>query len=141
MWVQCECLRSVLQYLEPQHGSNFALVKDSSFLNISQLEGSFIYYVWDFFMKYKLFPLQVNLCHKLLFLHQLTNNMTTDCSLNYKSKIHENSKLKPGEYMFCTEIVSDIQNNFCTQHVLPLFCKNKRFWQRFACINIYLPQI
>ena len=27
--------------------------------------------------------LQVNLCQKLLFLHQLTHNMTTDCSLNY----------------------------------------------------------
>ena len=33
--------------------------------------------------------------------------------------IHENSKLKPGENMLCTEIVFDIQNNFCTQHVLP----------------------
>ena len=38
--------------------------------------------------------LQVNLCQKLLFLHQLTHNMETDFSLNYKS-IHENSKLKP----------------------------------------------
>ena len=28
--------------------------------------------------------LQVNLCQKLLFLHQLTHNMMTDCSLNYK---------------------------------------------------------
>ena len=27
---------------------------------------------------------QVNLCQKLLFLHQQTHNMTTDCSLNYK---------------------------------------------------------
>ena len=27
---------------------------------------------------------QVNLCQKLLFLHQLTHIMTTDCSLNYK---------------------------------------------------------
>jgi len=26
----------------------------------------------------------VNLCQKLLFLHQLTHDMTTDCSLNYK---------------------------------------------------------
>ena len=26
-------------------------------------------------------PFQVNLCQKLLFLHQLTHNMTTDCSL------------------------------------------------------------
>jgi hypothetical protein len=28
--------------------------------------------------------IQVNLCQKLLFLHQLTHNMTTDCLLNYK---------------------------------------------------------
>ena len=36
------------------------------------------------------------------------------------SSIHENSKLKPGE------------NNFCSQHVLPMFCKKKSFWQRFT---------
>ena len=30
------------------------------------------------------FIVQVNLCQKLLFLHQLTHNMTTDFSLNYK---------------------------------------------------------
>ena len=35
--------------------------------------------------------------------------------------LHENSKLKPGENMLCTEIVSDIQNSFCKQHVLPTF--------------------
>ena len=34
--------------------------------------------------------------------------------------------------MLCTEIVSDIQNNFCTQHVLPMFCKMS-FLQRFTC--------
>ena len=28
--------------------------------------------------------LQANVCQKLLFLHQLTHNMTADCSLNYK---------------------------------------------------------
>ena len=33
-------------------------------------------------------PVQVNLCQKLLFLHQLNHNMTTDCSWNY----HENYK-------------------------------------------------
>ena len=71
--------------------------------------------------------LEVNLCQKLLFLQQLTHNMTTDCS------IHENSKLKPEENMLCTEIVSDIQNIFCTQHVLPMFCKKKSFLQRFTC--------
>ena len=29
--------------------------------------------------------------------------------------------------------VSDIENNFCTQHVLPMFCKKMSFWQRFTC--------
>ena len=33
------------------------------------------------------------------------------------SSIHENVPLKPGDNMLCAEIVSDIQNNFCT-HVL-----------------------
>ena len=31
------------------------------------------------------------------------------------------------ENMMCTEIDFDIQNNFCTQHVLPMFCKKKSF--------------
>ena len=33
---------------------------------------------------FNMFLLQVNLFQKLLFLHQLTHNMMTDCSLNYK---------------------------------------------------------
>ena len=35
--------------------------------------------------------------------------------------------------MLYTEIFSDIQNIFCTHHVLPMFCKKKSFWQRFTC--------
>jgi hypothetical protein len=31
-----------------------------------------------------LYEVKVNLCQKLSFLHQLTHNMTTHCSLNYK---------------------------------------------------------
>ena len=34
---------------------------------------------------------------------------------------------KHGENMLCTEIVFDIQNNFSTLHVLPIFCKKKSF--------------
>ena len=41
-----------------------------------------------FFTKQSLKPLicdvQLNLFQKFLFLHQLTRNLTTDCSLNYK---------------------------------------------------------
>ena len=36
---------------------------------------------------------QVNLCQNLLFLHQLTHNMTKDCSLIYQF-LHENYKLR-----------------------------------------------
>ena len=62
-----------------------------------------------------------------LFLHQLTHTMTTECSLNYKFNTWK------FQARSCTEIVSDIQNNVCTQHVLPMFCKKKSFWQRFIC--------
>ena len=73
-----------------------------------------------------LLSVQVNLCQKLSFLHQLTNNMTTDCSLNYKFNTWK------FQAQTWEEHVSDIQNNFSTQHVLPMFCKKKSFWQRFT---------
>ena len=47
---------------------------------------------------------QVNLCQKPLFLHQLTHNMTTDCSLNYKYLVHviETTKFTNSESpIFC----------------------------------------
>ena len=38
-----------------------------------------------FIFKFKSeYSVQLNLCQKLLFMHQLTHNMKTDCSLNYK---------------------------------------------------------
>ena len=43
-----------------------------------------------------------------------------------------------GKNMLCKEIVFCIQNNFCTQHVLPMFRKNKSFWQRFTCNRIHI---
>ena len=72
---------------------------------------------------------EVNLCQKLLFLHQLTHNMTTDCSLFMKST----------EYL---------QNMLCTQIVVfVLFWHSEQFWyttcsadvasfwKRFTCIK------
>ena len=41
----------------------------------------------------------VNLCQKLLFLQQLTHNMTTDCSLNYKFNTW---KFQAQNMMLCT---------------------------------------
>ena len=82
--------------------------------------------------------LQVNLCQKLLFLHQLTHNMTSDCSLNYKFNTYmkipsSNLRRSCVQKGYPTEIVTDIQNNFCTQHVLTVFCKMRR------ASNKYLP--
>ena len=30
---------------------------------------------------------------------------------------------------------------FCTQHVLPMFCKKKSFWQRFTCTRQFSVQV
>ena len=59
--------------LHPQHSYNTNnLLFFRMFLNeFKSLSGHTVMHV------------QVNLCQKLLFLYQLTNNMT-DCSLNYK---------------------------------------------------------
>ena len=56
--------------------------------------------------------LQVNHCQKHLFLDQLTDNMTKDCSL-----IYQFSTCKLQAQNMCTQIVFcfDIQNNLCTQ--------------------------
>ena len=59
-----------------------------------------------------LIKVQVNLCQKLLFLHQLTHNMTTDCSLFMK-------------------IVTSgyLQNILCTQiFAFVLFWHSEQFW-------------
>ena len=73
----------------------------------------------------KAFQLQVNLCQKHLFSHQLTHNMTIYCSLIYQFNTWKLQAQNMGENMFCTQIVFcfcfDIQNNLCTQHVLPMF--------------------
>ena len=62
--------------------------------------------------------------------------MTTDCSLNYKFHTWKFQAQNMGRTCYVlTEIVFDIQNNLCTQHVLPMFFKNKIFWQRFTCIG------
>ena len=44
----------------------------------------------------------------------------TDCSLNHKFNTWK-FQAQPEENMLFTDIVSDFQNNFYTQHVLPMF--------------------
>ena len=72
---------------------------------------------------------QVNLFQKPSLLHQLTHNMTRDCSLNYK----KNTSSEHVVYKCCFEC--QIKKH-CTQHVLNLWvnwCKNEGFWKRFTC--------
>ena len=69
-------------------------------------------------MWHRIGVVQVNLCQKHLFLYQLTHNMTTDSSLNYKLSTWK------AQNMLFTQIVFffcfDIHNNLWTQHVLSL---------------------
>ena len=60
--------------------------------------------------------LQVNLCQKLLFLHQLTHNTTKDCSLFWTCDSMNNI------LSYC--------NLLCVS-----WCKNKCFWKRFTCTS------
>ena len=67
--------------------------------------------------------LQVNLFQKHLFLHQLTHNMTKDCSLIYQF-LHENYKLRT-YILYCVHKLfwmskQKQKNNLCTQLVLSL---------------------
>ena len=64
---------------------------------------------------------QVNLCQKLLFLHQLTHNMTTDCSLNYKLNTWKFQAQTWGErvvYRNCFWHSEQFLNTTCSPHVL-----------------------
>ena len=76
------------------------------------------------------FGVQVSLCQKLLFLHQLTHNMMTDCSLNVQYLKIPNSNLGRS---CCVQRLFLKFGTICVQHVLPLFCKKESFWQRFTC--------
>ena len=53
--------------------------------------------------------------------------MTKDCPLNLPVQNLKIPSSEHGENMLCAEIVFDIQNNFCIQDVLPMFCKKKSF--------------
>ena len=64
---------------------------------------------------------QVNLCQKLLFLHQLTHNMTTYCSLNYKFNTWKLQAQTWGEhvvYRNCFYHSEQFLYTTCSPHVL-----------------------
>ena len=63
---------------------------------------------------------QVNLCQKLLFLHQLTHNMWTDCSLFMK--------IVSSEYLqnMCTHIFADLQYTPLWTDLVKMFFRKLR---------------
>ena len=64
---------------------------------------------------------QVNHCQKLLFLHQLTHNMTTDCSLNYKFNTWKFQVQTWGEHVMCSNCFWHSEQflyTTCSPHVL-----------------------
>ena len=82
---------------------------------------------------------QVNLCQKLLFLHQLSHNMTTHCSLNYKFNTWKFQAQTWGEHVGYWNCFWHSEQFLYAQHVLPMFSKKKSFWQRFTCTEAYAP--
>ena len=107
-------------------------------------------------MKKEIF-LQVNLCQKV-FLHQLTHNMTTDCSLNYqfstwkyqaqntlRTYFEHNFFFGHSEQFVYTTFwdwnFHELNWYFKGQSFVILWVrwsKNKRFWQKLTCILIIL---
>ena len=64
---------------------------------------------------------QVNLCQKLLILHQLTHNMTTDCSLIYRFKTWKLQAQTWGEhavYRNCFWNSEQFMYTICSPYVL-----------------------
>ena len=76
--------------------------------------------------------IQVNLCQKLLFLHQLTRNVTTDCSLNSKFNTWKFQAQTWGEHVVYRNCFWHSEQFLYTTWS-PMFCKKKSFWQRFTC--------
>ena len=61
--------------------------------------------------------------------------MTTDCLLNYKFNTWKFQDQTWGEHVVYRNCFW-LSENFRTQHVLPMFCKKKSFWQRFTCTEV-----
>ena len=77
---------------------------------------------------------QVNLCQKLLFLHHATNpqydhRLFSELQVQYMKIPSSNL----GRTRCVQKLFLIFRIFFCTQHVLPMLCKKKSFWQRFTC--------
>ena len=77
--------------------------------------------------------IQVNLCQKLLFLHQLTHNMMTYSSLNCKFntwKFQAQTGWEHVVYRYCFWHSENFLYTTCSLHVLEI---KRSFCQKFTC--------
>ena len=83
-----KCLENGCEYLNlnDSHLINFEsnLINVPTEIKLKYLRVGGNYDEWGTEFDHEPDAVQVNLCQKVLCLHQLTYNMTTDCSLNYK---------------------------------------------------------
>ena len=87
-----------------------------------------MYIIW------KPVKVQVNLCRKLLFLQQLTHNMTTDCWLFMKTVSSEYL-----QNMLCTQIVVFVLFWLSEQFWYTTCSADvASFWKRFGCTCQYV---
>ena len=106
---------------------------------------------WNFFkfIFYEIFSrllvVQVNLCQKLLFLHRLTHNMTTDCSLFMKilsSEYLQNMLFTKIVVFVLTLRTILVQNMFCRCYELlkKIYLYFNSFKNKFlrVCLNVVI---
>ena len=111
IWRLC-CLSSIWKLLSWRFDSFWeqkSLIKSHFLHSVRHCEQLF----WPFSSHFVMHSVQVNLWQKLLFLHQLHNPQ-------YDDRLFIELQL---QYM---KIPS-------SEHILPMFCKKKSFWQRFTC--------
>ena len=67
------------------------------------------WFEWDCRSSNSFATIQVNLCQKLLFLHQLTHNMTTDCGL-VGATISASEKDLPAQNLVAEKNWTELEN-------------------------------
>ena len=73
--------------------------------------------------------IQVKFCQKFLFLHQLTHNMTTDWSLNYKFNIWKFQAQNMGRTCCVQKLFLKFRTIYVHNMFSPCSAKSKSFWQ------------
>ena len=102
LWNCYECIKREVFYGSLIKGLTDQ-IQNVRIIDFSRLSDSL--FCLDIFLNHNLLAsrstsVQVNLCQKLLILHHLTHNMTTDCSLNYKFNTWKFKAQTWGEHLY-----------------------------------------